>query len=168
MRQASTSPVSYLPWLSARPCWPRCFPAPLTAGGQRGSLPAGLSTPGSATGAAAARAAAAAAGAGSREQAARLATALFLLLYLGVFPSAKRIRRRRVFLPLCPPSPLPQRSPPHPPPSAFLCHSILLPSSSLGCFNASDASASPRSSRGCGTSRLGLLNCAGARPGRAS
>lgn len=60
-------------------------------------------------------------------------------------PSAKRSRRRRFFLPLCPPSPLPQQSPPHPPPSAFLCHSILHPSGSLGCFNASDASASPPS-----------------------
>lgn len=45
MRQARTSPASYLPWLSARPCWPRCFPAPLTVGGQRGSRPAGLSAP---------------------------------------------------------------------------------------------------------------------------
>lgn len=145
MRQARTSPASYLPWLSARPCWPRCFPAPLTVGGQRGSRPVGLSAPGGAAAAAAAAwAAAAAAGAGSEQPA--LPTALFLLLSLGVFPLCKE----EPSPPLLPPSvsplpPLPQQSPPHPPPSAFLCHSILLPSGFLGCFNASDASASPPS-----------------------
>jgi hypothetical protein len=76
------------------------------------------------------------------------ATALFFLGARGVSPSAPKRRRRRFFLPLCPPSPLPQHFPPHPPPSARLCHSILLPSGSLGCFNASDASASPRSPPG--------------------
>jgi hypothetical protein len=45
LRQARTGPAAYLPGLSARPCWPRCFPAPLTVGGQRGSRPAGLSEP---------------------------------------------------------------------------------------------------------------------------
>lgn len=82
----------------------------------------------------------------SREPGARLSYRIIPALFPQSFPpSAKRSRRRRFFLPLCPPSPLPQQSPPHPPPSAFLCHSILLPSGSLRCFNASDASASPPS-----------------------
>ena len=113
MRQARTSPASYLPWLSARPCWPRCFPAPLTVGGQRGSRPAGLSAPeGAAAATAAARAAAAAAGAGSKQPA--LPTALFRLLSLGVFPLCKEEPPP----PLLPPSvsPLPPPSTVSPPP----------------------------------------------------
>lgn len=108
-----TSPASYLPWLSARPCWPRCFPAPLTVGGQRGSRPAGLSAPkGAAAATAAARAAAAAAGAGSKQPA--LPTALFRLLSLGVFPLCKEEPPP----PLLPPSvsPLPPPSTVSPPP----------------------------------------------------
>lgn len=51
-----------LPGLSARPCWPQCFPAPLTVGSQQGSgAGCAVSVWGDAAAAAAARAAAAAA-----------------------------------------------------------------------------------------------------------
>ena len=145
-RQARTRPVSYLPWLSARPCWPRCFPAPLTVGGQRGSRPAGLSAPDGAAAAAAAAARAAAAACRSRERAARLAYRIILCSYPSEFPPLQRGAAAAASSSLCvPPPPLPQQFPPHPPPCALLCHSILLPSGSRGCFNASDASASPLS-----------------------
>lgn len=114
LSQARTGPASYLPWLSTRPCWPRCFPAPLTVGGQRGSRLVGLSEPeGAVAVAAAARAAASAAGAGSREPA--FPTALFLLLSLRVFPLCKEEPPPPLLLPPSV-SPLPPPSTVSPPP----------------------------------------------------
>lgn len=165
IRQARTSPASYLPWLSARPCWPRCFPAPLTVGGQRGSLPAGLSAAGgAAAAAAAARAAAAAAGAGSRERAARLAYRIIPALIPRSFPPLRRGAAAAASSSLCvPPPPSLNTFPPTPHPPRFSVTPFSTPPAPSDALMPRMLLPPLRPSRGCGTSRLGRPHCAGAR-----
>lgn len=170
IRQARTSPASYLPWLSARPCWPRCFPAPLTVGGQRGSLPAGLSAAGGAAAAAAAaraaaaRAAAAAAGAGSRERAARLAYRIIPALIPRSFPPLQRGAAAAASSSLCvPPPPSLSSLPPTPHPPRFSVTPFSTPPAPSDALMLRMLLPPLRPSRGCGTSRLGWSHCAGAR-----
>lgn len=109
---------AYLPGLSARPCWPRCFPAPLTVGSQRGSRPAMLSASGVMpvpARAAAARAAAAAAKPQSKQPAC-------YRIILSTSPRSFPLCTEETPSPLLPPSvsPLPPPSTlspptPHPP-----------------------------------------------------
>lgn len=167
MRQARTSLASYLPWLSARPCWPRCFPAPLTVGGQRGSRPAGLSAP---------------------EVLPLLLPLLGLLpllpepgassppslphyscSYPSEFPPLQRGAAAAASSSLCvPPPPSLNSLPPTPHPPCFSVTPFSSPRAPSDALMPRMLLPPLGPSRGCGTSRLGRPHCAGVRPGRAS
>lgn len=166
--QARTSPASYLPWLSTRPCWPRCFPAPLTVGGQLRSRSAGLSAPGGCC-RCCCRCSGCCRYCRSREPGARLSYRIIPALIPRSFPALQEEPPP----PLLPPSvsPLPpslNSLPPTPHPPRFSVTPFSSPPTPSDALMPRMPLPPLRPSRGCGTSRLGQPNCAGARPGRAS